>query len=357
MRALKLKSVSNIVLLILLSFSLLECSTPQKLIDQEQYSLAFDALIKKGQNGRLNAEQLMQLKQAYHAANQLDHERITSLKASGSPDIWPDVLYHLKNIQQRTKAVQRLSPDLKRQLDLKPVNVDEEVLAAKITTTQYYNRLAEKLLVSEDPDDSRKALPLFEKVQQLNPAYPGLDRNMRRAVFTIADRLLIGFKNESGVQLPTGFADQVLSQQAFSNSPWQSKIIWEPDQGLGNTYQIVVVLNDIEVSPHKTGQTTFTEKMESFQAEVIRYELQKSVSLSGQIQIIANNGKQPLIISPFNVSSKFEYTYARFSGDEKALTEATRELTKKAALPYPSDESLLKDAAAELNKTVALLLK
>jgi hypothetical protein len=357
MRSLKLKSISNIFLLILLSFSLLQCSTPQNLIDQKQYDLAFDALIKKGQNGRMKAEQLIQLKQVYHTANQLDHERITSLKASGSPDIWPDVLHHLQNIQQRTKAIQGLSPDLKRQLDLKPINVDEEVLAAKITTTQYYNRLAEKLLASDDPIDSRKALSLFEQVQQLNPAYPGLDRNMRRAVFTMADRLLIGFKNEAGVQLPAGFADQVLSQQAFSNSPWQSKIIWSPDQGFGNTYQIVVVLEEIEVSPHKTGQTTFTEKLESFQAEVIRYELQKSVSLSGQIQIIAPDRKQALIISPFNVSSQFDYAYARYSGDEKALTEATRNLTKKAALPYPADESLLKDAAAELNKTVALLLK
>ena len=357
MNAFTLKGISNFILLIILSFSLLQCSTPQKLIDQKQYDLAFDALIKKGQNGRMNAEHLMQLKQVYHAANQLDHERTTSLKASGSPDIWPEVLYHLQNMQRRTKAVQALSPDLKQQLDLKPINVDEEVLAAKITTTQYYNRLAEKLLASADPDASQKALPLFEKVQQLNPAFPGLDNNMRRAVFSMADRVLIGFKNDAGVKLPAGFANQVLNQQAFHDSPWQNKIIWSPEKGMGNTYQLVFVLDEIEVSPHKTGQTSYNEKFANFEAAIIRYELQKSVSLSGQVQIFASDQKRALLISPFNVSSQFDYTYARFTGDEKALSEATRNLTRKAALPYPADESLLKDAAAELNKTVALLLK
>lgn len=349
------RSGKLLFLVVLLGF--IQCSSPQKLIDQKQYDQAFVMLINKARNGRLSATQIMQLKQVYHQTNQSDHEAVSALKASGSPDIWPKVYAHLKNIRQRAGAVQSLPGDLKQQLEYKPLDLEEEVLAAKIKTTQYYSRLAEKLLEANDANSSREALDLLGKVQQLNPAFPELDKNMRRAVFSMADHILIGFKNETGVNLPAGIENQVLERETFSESPWQQKIISTPEQAAGITYRMIVVLEEIEVSPHKTGQTTYTEQQETARAEVNQYELQKSASLIGYVQLVGAGHSNPFLVSPFNVSSQFDYAYARFSGDEKALTEATRDLTKKAALPYPSDESLIRDAAAELNKTVAILLK
>ncbi|MDD4372449.1 MAG: hypothetical protein PHG67_00885 [Bacteroidales bacterium] len=348
---------SGKLLFLVLLIGFIQCSSPQKLIDQKQYDQAFALLINKAHKGRISASQITQLKQVYHQSNQTDHEAVSALKASGSPDIWPEVYDRLNKISQRVDAVKVLPKELKQQLDYKPLDLEEEVLAARIKTTQYYNGLAVKLLESNDAASNSEALDLLGKVQQLNPAFPDLDKKMRRAVFSMADNILIGFKNETGVSLPAGFEEKVLDKTTFAESSWQQKLIRTPEQAVGITYRMIVILEEIEVSPHKSGQTSYTEQKEAVTAEVVQYELQKSVSLTGRIQLVGTDYSKPFLVSPFDVSSQFDYTYARFSGSEQALALATLELTKKAALPFPSDESLIRDAATELNKIVALLLK
>ncbi len=344
-------------LFILIVFSFFQCSSPQKLIDQKQYDEAFALLLKKSQDGRLNATQLLQLKEVYHTTNQRDHDAVKALKASGQPDIWPEVYIHLQNIQQRANAAGSLTAAIRHEIDYKPLDLKEDIQVAKIKASQYYSGIAEKLLETGDKSDSKQALLYLEQLQKLNPAFPALDKNMRMAVFNIADNILLGFKNETGIKLPDGLAEIILSSEHFTGSAIQNKIIFSPELASGNTYQLLIVLNEIDVSPHKSGQTNFTEQYENAKAEVVRYELQKSASLKGYLQIKPMDSKKALLISPFDVASAFEYAYVRYSGDKRALSQHNLKLSEKAAIPYPSDESLIRDAADELNKTVALLLK
>lgn len=344
-------------LFLLIVFSFFQCSSPQKLIDQKQYEEAFSVLLQKSGDGRLNATQTMQLKQVYHIANQNDHEAVKVLKASGQPDIWPEVYIHLQNIQQRANAAGSLTAAIRHEIDYKPLDLKEDIQVAKIKASQYYSGMAEKLLETGDKSDSKQALLYLEQLQKLNPAYPALDKKLRKAVFNMADKILLGFKNKTGVKLPAGLADKILDPVHFTGSAIQNKIIFSPELASGNTYQLLIVLNEIDVSPHKSGQTNFTEQYENAKAEVVRNELQKSASLKGHLQIAPMNSKKAVLVSPFDVTSGFEYTYVRYTGDERALSQENLKLSRKAAIPFPSDESLIRDAADELNKTVALLLK
>lgn len=72
------------------------CSSPARMIKNQQYDRAIEKLTRNMRKGKTNDKEISWLKQAYHTANQLDHDRIMLLKRSGQPDIWPRYIHYMK---------------------------------------------------------------------------------------------------------------------------------------------------------------------------------------------------------------------------------------------------------------------
>ena len=61
-------------------------------------------------------------------------------------------------------------------------------------------------------------------------------------------------------------------------------------------------------------------------------------------------------LEDFVTSSNFNYTYTTVEGSQEACSEQTLENLKHQIIPFPTDESLLLDAAKELNDLIAKTL-
>ena len=335
---------------------LVGCASPQKLIDQKRYDEALVKSYEKLQNGSESTKFVSSFATAYHATNQQDHESIIALKSSGEPYIWPEVYQRYKAMNNRSNLAKKLPKTLVSQMNISVLDVEEEMKAAKHKAEQYYFSLASVLLKSDQKTDALAAFENLAALKNLNSSYPGLDAAMRKALLKSANRVLIGFRNSSGVILPDGFAEKVLAFDLDSLPAGFPAIDLQPQADKQYDYRLIIQLSDIDFSPEKREEVKFVEKNNNAEAQITDYSLSKSTTLTGQVSFVFSPENREVYTAPFDVSSVFNYNFARASGNEKAFSAATAELIKKPALPFPADHSLVNDAAIKLNNTVVLML-
>ncbi|MDA3944303.1 MAG: hypothetical protein PF694_12280 [Bacteroidetes bacterium] len=341
--------------LVLLAF-VIGCSSPQKLMEQQRYD---EAILKSSERinaGSENKKNLLIFQEAYHTANQKDHDRIIQLKASGEPDIWPAVYWHYAAIQKRIVMAQKLPEAQRKKLDLPGMTVEDELNAAKNKATHFLFASATMLLEKGGKAAALEAFNELSELQRIHKNYPGLDAAMRKALLQSADNILIGFRNNTSHNLPAGFADKVLDFKFEALKEAYPTIDLQPQAGKRYDYQLVIQLDEIIISPEKREEVRFVEKNNQTEARITDFSLEKSATLIGQLRFIYKAEDRLVYSAPFNVSSVFKYNFARAAGDEKAFSSSTADLVKKPALPFPADGSLVNDAAINLQQTVAQML-
>ena len=77
----------------------------------------FNKLLPKAQKDKLNEKKLAVFSASYHQANEEDYRRIIELKQSGQADIWIEIYFRTKNIDDRQKQVENLSEEIKKQIN------------------------------------------------------------------------------------------------------------------------------------------------------------------------------------------------------------------------------------------------
>ena len=334
----------------------LGCASPQYLVDQKRYDAALVKSYDKLQQGSESVKFMNSFVASYHAANQQDHDSIMALKASGKPDIWSAVYQHYKAMNSRSNLAKRLPKSVVSQMNIQTIDVEDEMKAAKNKAEHYFYTLASVLLQSDQKQDALAAFENLAALKSLNSSYPGLDAAMRKALLKSANQVLIGFRNSSGVVLPDGFADKVLAFNLDSIPAGFPQVDLQPQAAKQYDYQLIIQLNDIDISPEKREVVKFVEKNNGGEAQITDYSLSKSATLTGQLSFVFSSEKREVYTAPFDVSSVFSYNFARGAGNEKAYSAATTELVKKPALLFPADHSLVSDAAIKLNNTIALML-
>ena len=118
-------------------------------------------------------------------------------------------------------------------------------------------------------------------------------------------------------------------------------------------------MGEIEISPVRLDEVTFKETNGSKTVEVTDYSQKKSVKVSGFINVWSYGDRKdkPLISTPFEVSSSFKNDYTTIKGDREACSAETLSRLNTNPVPVPTDESLLLDAAKQLNDLIARELK
>ena len=77
---------------------------------------------------------------------------------------------------------------------------------------------------------------------------------------------------------------------------------------------------------------------------------------NGSVQYVIHiyNGQNQLISSkPFTEVMQFSHQFARFQGDERALTKRSKRLLRTEAIAFPSNQQMIMDAASAIrNNTI-----
>lgn len=239
---------------------------------------------------------------AYHQANQADHERIQELKATGKPEIWPEIFERYCSIKGRSDEMARFPEEVKRSLRYVPLDLDEELTQARNKAETYLTAKISQTLGAPSPD-----------LDQTDHLIRDLERVNRD------NSQLNDFKLKSMARR-YGDLSRMMHLEVFHQ----------------------------HAGPNRDETVSFKETREGLTATVTDHNLSKSATVKGKVVFIDPRSKRLLLAYPYEMTSNFNYTYTTIEGSREACSEQTLERMKQQPVPFPTDESLIEDAKTKV---------
>lgn len=287
------------------------CNTTRKLYEAQAYDEVIMREAPKVCSGRINNKNIGLVAASYHRANQADHERIQALKATGQPDVWPEIYERYCSMKGRNEALSCFPKRLKQDINYTKLNLDEELTAARNKADAYLTASLTQFLSAPeaDPDEADR---MIQRLEEINPENSKLN----------------GFKIKS---LSKRYGD--LSRLMH------------------------VEIHKHQVSPDRDETVTFKESANGLTAAVTDHVCSKSATIKGKVRFIDPKSKRSLLTVPFETSSKFNATYTTVDGPRQACSEQTLARLNQPRIPFPTDESMLRDAESQLIEEIEKLWK
>ncbi len=363
-------------IILIVCFVLSACTSSEKLLEKGRYDQAIEKSVKSLRKDPGDSKELRVLKEAYRKANYFDNDRITYLKNEGRDENWVEIYNLYTELEARQDWIESLPTQLLNQFNLQ--NYDEELIASKENAAEVSYQSGLDYLNRGDKESARLAYGEFERVTYLYQDYKDVNKLMAEARFYGTTNVLFKIENNSEVLLPRDF-DYELKKISLKelNDLWTNYDTYA-DTALYYDYYIVLDLKNIRMSPESIDKNSFTETREiqdgmkyvfdengnvkkdslgndikvpnmiTVSAEVTESRQHKHGYISGSIDYVDLNTDQLLKTENISVEALFEHYSAVAAGNEKALSDETKEKIQSRIVPFPSDQVLLMDAASLL---------
>lgn len=369
------------VLILLLIFS--ACSSNKKSISSGNYDVAIDDLVEKLQK-HSNSKNISMLNQAFHLANNEDIQAIQSLRSSGQPDIWEGVFDLYSELQLRQQTVGVLSPDILREINFTQVDYDMDREASAQKAALFYYTLATRSLSDGSYENHADAYNYLKKVQRIYPGFKDVEELLKG--FRSVDPLFIYYhiENSYPYELPPGVESslETIDLSKF-DMPAYRFVDQKPPTDQYKVF-VHITITGVKISPEQTGELAFTEsakildgyvykldddgefvrdslgqkieipKFETLVCFVNQYKQEKSMKLTGKVEIINRNTGQTLGMKSVEGESNFVNVYAKFNGDMDALSAESFELVGTQKQEFPVDAAMIIHAADNLGRDAVL---
>ncbi|MBR4561263.1 MAG: hypothetical protein IKO23_05045 [Bacteroidales bacterium] len=342
----------------LLGAMLMACNTPKKLYEAQEYDQVIQRFAPDICGGDMNAKRINYVAASYHKANQADHERIQALKATGQPDVWPEIYQRYCSMKGRNDALKCFPSKVKKGMNYVKLDLDDDIMAARNKAENFLVAKIEQLFGTGTKEDGQTALKYIIQLAKTNENNPNISRYLLRSNLCMSEKVYIGCNSEKSISLTPEFKEMVL---AFDEGelPKYTDFETQWDRNASYVCSVYASVGEIEISPVRLDEVTFKETNGSKTVEVTDYSQKKSVKVSGFINVWSYGDRKdkPLLSIPFEVTSTFKNDYTTIKGDREACSAETLSRLNTNPVPVPTDESLLLDAAKQLNDLIARELK
>ena len=337
---------------LLLVVMLTACNTTKKLYEAQEYDQVIQRLAPDICYGDMNAKHINWVAASYHKANQADHERIQALKASGQPDVWPEIYQRYCSMKGRNEALSCFPNEVKNGMNYVPLDLDEDMMAARAKAESFLVAKANQLFSTGSKADAVEAEKYIEQLRYTNQNNSNLPQLQQKYLLRTADRVLIVIDNEDERPLRHDFVDAVTRFDAGEVAANVFPVM-RPTRMKSNDAEMLVVVSDIQVTPNRLDEVTFKETKDDKTVEVTDHSQNKTVTVKGTIKYYDADSYRALASVPFEVKSTFKNDYTTIKGDREACSAETLGRLNSKPVPVPTDESLLLDAAKKLNDLIA----
>jgi hypothetical protein len=370
---------SNIfVLIVILLVS--SCSSSTKLLEKGDYDAAIDKSIKKLMKSPDNQKEVAVLKKAWALANGHNLDAIEKLKLTGRPDIWGDVYLNYFALDNRQEKVRRLPDIVLQQIGFTKENYAGEQMAALKTAVAYNYENASALLETGNKSDAREAYNEFLFIQDNMPNYKDVVVKIEQAVNYGTNYVLLQIENQSDAVLPKNYEEQIRKMSLSDLNQLWVQFDSYARQDFAYDFYVDILLKEINVSPELVQQEKVVETIEvedgwdyvldgngnvmkdslgndikvtryvTLKAYVTKTHMNKKAQVKGTLDYYENRTGQLIKTFPITTEFVFDYWYATFEGDERALTKDTRELLQNNPIPFPTDPEIVFDTSDELKR-------
>lgn len=372
---------NTLLVLLLAAVALTACKSTQAIIEEGNYDQAIEQALRKlvGKKKK-KADVVNALEIAFEKATAEDTALINRLKAEGRSENWSKVYSAAKRIESRQRDIEPLLPlvdDRGRKADFKFVRTGPILAESKGKAANHFYNSADALMRQARQGDkvaAREAYHQLERIGQYYERYKNTSGLLNEARDLGVSRVLFRMENVSNSILPRDFEREVLRTDVQNmNELWRE--YYTRDGGQDFDYEIVMKLQDIDVSPEAERIRDFDQEKEIedgeealrdaqgnvqkdtsgniikvpvkkfVRATVTETYLNKAAIIGGTLVFYDKRKREILDTKPLGVEAVFEHYSTRFRGDRRALSDDVVRNLDNRLIPFPPDEVLLMDAA------------
>jgi tetratricopeptide (TPR) repeat protein len=352
---------------------LLACASSEKYLQKGQYDRAIDKSVKKLRKDPGNDKELYVLKEAYGKAQDFDKDRIDFLEKEGREENYVEMYDLYVRMNNRQNKLKTLPSSVLREFTL--VDYDDRLIASKEQAAEVSYALGIDYLERGGRENARRAYREFQTTKSIYSNYKDVDAKLSQARYEGTNQVLFVIENNSESVLPVRFDEELRKiGLADLNDTWIQYSVYEDEQ-VDYDYFVVLNIRDIIVSPEQITKEKYTDSKEiqdgtkyvldengnvkkdslgndirepnfiTIEAEVTETRQYKEGIVGGTIEYVNIKSDQLEKREDISVTAFFEHFSATASGDKRALSKESQDRVEVNTLTFPSNESLLMDAA------------
>ena len=383
-------SMKATVLSLFAILMLAACSSPEKLMDFGDYDQAIQVTVKRLAGKKKKKEvHVLNLEEAFARANSRDLNTIDALKEQNRPENWVRIYDLYDQIQRRQNLVSPLTPlyaDNGYLANFQFLRVQQEQEeAAQGAAQYYYDRGNEFMRIAQNEGDkaaARTAYNNYGRSTDYVAAFANALELRRQAYELGISHVQIQFANQSNVVVPRSLERELIEFASGDlNSKWQ-RFYHQAPTGTNMDYTVVVSLANVRFSPERVSERAYREsrviedgweyvldengnvakdslgndikqtREVTVIADVLEVYQEKVAGVTSRIDIMDNRTQQRLATEQFNADAVFSNYASTFRGDRRALSKETLCNIGNSPQPFPTNESLLVQAAYNLKPMI-----
>lgn len=368
-------------LLLLIPLLFFSCAPPDKLIEQGDYARALEVSSSRLRIGRIKAAELGAFETSFYLLTRQDSQHIAELRATGRPDVWPEIYQLTEKIAQRQQEVFTLVQELDKaayhpDIDFYPAKELMEEAAGKSALFHYAN--AQEYIPAARSGDRRSARLAYDELNKslsyLNGFRNGEDLLEEMQELGTTHLLLNPVAHPYSDTYPAWAVDHLLRNRDFAEQQDWLAIYLERETAARIDYEVDFYFSDLSVSPNRENQRVcvstkevedgFTSKKvwsekDSAYVEVkeIKYTTvsgtvtnilqEKEASASVRFTVIDANTFEPVGAEQVWGDADWDNEYSLESGDSRALPGSCSTVIGFCAI-FPSDGNMLSEAISDM---------
>jgi len=372
--------------LFLIAFLLTSCQTAKKYVESGNYDDAIDLCLRKlrGKDNKKN-EYVQGLELAFKKAQSRDLATISALKAESRPELWERIHDIHLDIRARQNKVNPLLPLVSKngyKARFEFVDIGRLEIESRGKAAEYLYDQAVTSLGQGERGDKLAARKAYQYLRDLETRYyrDYRDKNdmMARARDLGTSFVLLEVKNESGKILPRDFSERLLAMSKQELDTEWKEFFFDAKPGEQFDYKAVFKIRDISISPERVSERAYTEektiedgwdyvldqrgnvmkdtlgndikktRYTTIRAHVLEVHQTKAARLAGYVEIFDLNRNTSVDSRDLGTEIQFEHFAATFKGDDRALSQDSRNCIGSSPVPFPRDEAMLVQAAERL---------
>lgn len=389
MRQLPKFSNKPTMILILCALILGACASPMKMVETGNYDEAIEVAVKRLAGKKKKKVKYVQaLEEAFAKITARDMSMAENLKREGQPENWEKINAIYKRIKYRQDKIMPLLPLIDKEgikANFRFVKVEGLERESRENAAKFlYADARRHLDQAQDGNKmaARRAYGQLEKIGRYYRTYKDKGQLMDLAHDLGTSYVLFEMTNNAPVVLPIGFEREITRMRVNDlNSQWKEYHVRQ-QSGVEYDYKVVMNITDINISPGVVQERQYVDDREIedgfdyvldengnvmkdtsgndikvprrviIKAEVLETYQNKVANVIGRLEYIDLQRNQIVDTDQIAVEAIFENYAATFRGDERALSQESRQRIGNRPLPFPENGDLLFTAAEQMKPVI-----
>ena len=384
------------ITLVLAIFTLWGCNSVkrnQKFLAQGNYDQAIFLAVKKLKKGKTSSKNDMHielLQQAFVKAVEDDERRINFLEKDNQPFHSKEIYFRYLDLRERQDLLRPLLPLTNSQgktAKFKLKDYSNDILVAKDNYIAYSYNEARQYLDRNTTLDARTAYNIYCEIEELQSNYEDVRQLKDEARFLGTDFVHVELRNRSGQIIPGRLERELLNFDTYDLDDFWTEYHENKRGDIDYQFGIRMNFNEIAISPERISETEYRRRKEikdgwryklDRDGNVMKDSLGNDIKIDNYITVTARvmyttQTKSVLVGGnvlyrdlvqardmgnhPLASEFIFENEFAKFRGDERALTDEDLKFLEYDFIPFPTNEQMVLDAGDDIKHRLKDILK